>query len=226
MAEANYPVANSRDSSAGMTYDRATGKWVPVSSGSTSSSKQSSSTQSSGSVSSTTSSSQASSKDTAQATVNAQKLGTLQGDMSLSPSPDLIKVTQATTVRVEGVGKFLTGLYFVKQRVITMDSSGIGLQITVLRNGFGDTLKQPSVQATATAARVEEVPKATAQIKVGDKVKIVGDSATYSNASDGVKIPSWVKQKTHTIDGISKDGKKARLKEIWSWTYISNLQKV
>ena len=56
-------------------------------------------------------------------------------------------------------------------------------------------------------------------------MKIVGD-AVYSNAHDGVKVPEWVKKKTLTVDGISKDGTRVRLMPIWSWTYIKYVQKV
>ena len=48
----------------------------------------------------------------------------------------------------------------------------------------------------------------------------------YSNASEGVWVPKWVTQKVHTVDGVSSDGKRVRLKEIWSWTYVKFLKKV
>ena len=48
----------------------------------------------------------------------------------------------------------------------------------------------------------------------------------YSNAHEGVWVPKWVTQKVHTVDGVSSDGKRVRLKEIWSWTYVKFLKKV
>ena len=62
--------------------------------------------------------------------------------------------------------------------------------------------------------------------KVGDKVKIVGDNATYANAYDGVKVPNWVKQQVLTVDAISSDGNRARVNPIWSWTYVKYLKLV
>ena len=55
---------------------------------------------------------------------------------------------------------------------------------------------------------------------------IVGENATYANASDGVKVPGWVKEQVLTIDALSDDGTRARVNPIWSWTYTKFLKKV
>ena len=72
----------------------------------------------------------------------------------------------------------------------------------------------------------EKTQRVKTSFTVGDKVKIVGDDAVYSNASDGVKVPDWVKEQILTIDALSSDGTRARLNPIWSWTYTKFLQKV
>ena len=60
----------------------------------------------------------------------------------------------------------------------------------------------------------------------GDSIKIVGDGAVYSNASAGVKVPNWVKQKTLTVQQVSSDGTRVLLQPINSWTYVKYVQKV
>ena len=104
------------------------------------------------------------------------------------------------------------------------------MSLVLYKIGFGDNLKSTSNSVTTTPAnngRPTEVDTTknvvTTAIKVGSKVKIVGD-AIYSNAHEGVKVPNWVKQEEHTVDALSEDGARARLKEIWSWTYVKYLK--
>ena len=152
------------------------------------------------------------------------EINTLTGELSLVSTEKTIRIKVNDTIQLEGVGKYLSGLYFVTavRRTLNKDS-GYTHTISVLKNGFGDSLKK-SPQEEET--RQEEVTKSSPEIKVGDSVRIVGEDAVYSNAHDGVKVPEWVKKKTHTVDKISEDGTRVRLKEIWSWTYLKYIQKV
>lgn len=149
---------------------------------------------------------------------------TLQGELSIVPTDNSLKIKVGDTIKLKGVGKYLSGLYFVSEIKRTIGSDGYNQTLTVIKTGFGDSLKKPS--QTDTTTRSEEVPKTSGDFKVGDKVKIVGDDAVYSNASDGVKVPDWVKEQILTIDALSDDGTRARLNPIWSWTYTKFLQKV
>lgn len=56
-------------------------------------------------------------------------------------------------------------------------------------------------------------------IKVGDRVKITG---TYY--ATGQRIPTWVKETTHTVYQLKSD--RALMKEIMSWVYLSDIYKV
>lgn len=159
------------------------------------------------------------------------EFNTLVGDVSLIPTKDnLLKIKSGVTINFEGIGKYLSGLYFVSEVKRTINTNeGLTLSATLYKNGFGDTLKTHNVVTNQPNTRLEEV-NITENIvnnylKVGDKVKIVGDNAIYSNAHEGTKIPNWVKQNTYTIDALSEDGQRARLKEIWSWTYIKFLKR-
>lgn len=160
------------------------------------------------------------------------EFNTLTGDMALTPSKSTIKIKVNDTITLSGVGSYLSGQYFVSavKRSISA-SGGYSQTITVMKNGFGDSLKQAKSSKTTNSSgtstnRSETVEKSASNFKVGDSVKIVGDNAVYSNASDGVKVPAWVKEKTLTVKQISSDGNRVLLMPIFSWTYVKFVQKV
>lgn len=159
------------------------------------------------------------------------EFNTLTGDCSVLPTKQNMKLKVGNTIKMLGVGKFLSGLYFISEIKRTISNDGAySMSLVLYKNGFGDNLKSTSNSVTTTPAnngRPTEVDTSknvvTTAIKVGSKVKIVGD-AIYSNAHEGVKVPNWVKQEEHTVDTLSEDGARARLKEIWSWTYVKYLK--
>lgn len=149
----------------------------------------------------------------------------LTGEMRVTPSTKTIRIRVNDTVKIEGLGKYLSGLYFVSAISRNISASdGYSHSLHLIRNGFGDSIKK--APPVVEEPRREEVPKAPPTYNVGDKVKIVGEDAVYSNAHNGVKVPNWVKQKTHTIYQVSDDKTRVLLKEIWSWTYVKYIQKV
>lgn len=162
------------------------------------------------------------------------EFNTLTGDVELIPTKKNAKITAGCTVRFNGVGKYLSGLYFVSEVKRTIDKdNGLTMTATLLKNGFGDSLKNKnniSEISPAQDGRAETVDISsnvvTSRIKVGDKVKIISDEAIYSNAHEGVKVPNWVKNQILTVDALSEDGERARLNPIWSWTYVKYLQLV
>ena len=62
----------------------------------------------------------------------------------------------------------------------------------------------------------------TSSIKIGDKVKVNSSATTYANSTK--TIPSWVKNGTYTISKV--ENSKVLLKEITSWVYIKDIQKI
>lgn len=68
-----------------------------------------------------------------------------------------------------------------------------------------------------------EKPEANIGLKVGDIVRISNDATRYVT---GQKIPAWVKNRVHTIKQFSADKSKVLLKEINSWVYVSNIDKL
>lgn len=164
------------------------------------------------------------------------EFNTLTGDIELIPTKNNLKIKVNNTVNLKGVGKYLSGLYFVSEIKHRIDKDGgYSMTMTLFKNGFGESLKSSAVldsgvTSPANDGRADVVDTTenvvTSKIKVGDKVKIVGDNATYANAYDGVKVPNWVKQQVLTVDAISSDGNRARVNPIWSWTYVKYLKLV
>lgn len=162
------------------------------------------------------------------------EFNTLTGECAVVPTKANMKLKVGDTVSLKGVGKYLSGLYFISEIKKTISNSGaFALSLTLYKNGFGDNLKSASSNSAtvpANSARptpVDTTKNATTKaIKVGSKVKVVGDNAVYSNAHEGVKIPNWVKQSTLEVVALSEDGLRARLNPINSWTYIKYLKLV
>lgn len=151
---------------------------------------------------------------------------TLEGDLVLRAKVGVLKITQDTTIELAGVGNYLSGLYYVSAVRYSLDaSSGFTMSCTLIKTGFGSSLKAKPTTPVA-AVREEVVEKTATAIAVKDSVHIVGNNAVYSNASAGVKVPNWVKQKTLTVQQVSKDGTRALVQPINSWTYLKYLEKV
>lgn len=221
-----------------MVYDPSQQKWVPTTDSSNSGVVSSPPvTTPSGTVSTDTgktpqsaasSQTQTNSAGKANKEQSVLEYNTLEGDVTLKASVGVLKVKENTTVDIEGVGDYLSGLYYVSGVTYSLDSSsGFGMTCTVVKTGFGDSLKSGNTSTPQAGVREEPIEvKSDTTIKVGDSVRIVGDDAVYSNASQGVKVPNWVKQKTLTVQQLSSDGTRALLQPIFSWTYLKYIQKV
>lgn len=149
------------------------------------------------------------------------ELKTLEGDLSVKPSTKSIQIAVNTTIQLDGFGKYLSGKYFVSSIKRSLNSSGgYSETISVLKNGFGDGVKNPD-----ESNRPAEIQAVVPVVYLGDKVKIVGD-AIYAYAYDGVPVPVWVKTGTYTVQEFSDDNTRVRLKELNKWVYSSNIRKV
>lgn len=154
---------------------------------------------------------------------------TLSGELVLRAYVGVLKLKVNTTIEIQGIGSYLSGLYYVSAVKYTLNASeGFSIAATVIKTGFGPSLKSSPPKQDSTVReepidKAEEATKSATPTK-GASVKIVGENATYSNASEGVKVPNWVKQKTLTVAQVSKDGTRVLLQPINSWTYVKNIQ--
>jgi hypothetical protein len=152
-------------------------------------------------------------------------MNTLNGDMGVIPLDDAIMGLKAgDTVKASGLGKYLSGRYFVRAVKRSITAEGYAQALTVTKTGFGDYIKMPiNIEAPQDESRqspseIEKAPEGK-DFSPGSKVKIIAPDAVYAGASAGAKVPEWVKGKTHTVSKVSDDGSAALLKEINSWVY-------
>ena len=204
-----YGGGGSRASSSAYAYNATTGTWSPPSPSNESGDTSKSSSQTTNAVVNSNPDSKVNSKKAADKEYIEVEFNTLTGELTLTPSDKSIRIKVNDTIRLEGVGKYLSGLYYVSSIKRTLNnSSGYSQTISLIKNGFGDSLK-----------------KSQAPVETRKSVRIVGDEAIYSNAHDGVKVPKWVKSKDLTIDRVSEDGTRVLLMPINSWTYTKYVQK-
>ena len=158
------------------------------------------------------------------ASINTLVYNTLKGDVVLNPiaTQKALKLSVDQTIILEGFGKFLSGRYYLSNIKKSINATkGFQITLTVIKTGFADNVKSPDIPIEDTVVRPDEVEKVVASFKVNGSVRVVGDSAVYTN---GVIIPEWVKQSTYTISQISTDGTKVLLKEIFSWVSTAYLR--
>ena len=209
-----------------LVYDSAQQRWVPSSSDSVGSVAPATSPSSNDSKPATGDTTQVNAVGQANKAQAELEYNTLEGDLVLRAKVGVLKITQDTTIELAGVGNYLSGLYYVSAVRYSLDaSSGFTMSCTLIKTGFGSSLKAKPT-TPVVAVREEVIEKTATAIAVKDSVHIVGDDAVYSNASAGVKVPNWVKQKTLTVQQISKDGTRALVQPINSWTYLKYLEKV
>jgi hypothetical protein len=215
----------------GYYYDSSSGKWIKSTAGN-STSKDKSDT--SDEANYKNSSSESKTKDDVKKTEKKYRdieYCTLEGDVIVLPTTTTIKIHAGDTLNLMGIGDHLSGLYYVSKVTRSISSEGYTQTMTLIKTGFGDSVKAKLVSSktaktTKKENRAESKELNTAEFKVGDTVKVVGASAVYSNASEGKKIPDWVKKKELTISKLSDTGDRALLKEITSWTYTKYLKSV
>lgn len=147
----------------------------------------------------------------------------LTGDAEVEPNSVTFSTKAGDTVSLTGLGKYLSGLYFVTEVSIGITTSGLSLKYSVLKNGFGKSLK-PYSEDNSSSDKVDV--SSVTEFSIGDAVRFIdGVDAIYANASEGVTVPEWVRQQWHYISKLSDDGQKAYLRDINSWTYTKYLQK-
>lgn len=214
----------SRSTNVSLSYDPTTGTWVSASPTDNKGQSTNTDSQAKEVVSKPSSTSKVDSKTAAEKEYIEAEFNTLTGELVLVSTEKTIRIQVNDTIKLEGVGKYLSGLYFVTsvRRTLNRDS-GYTHSFSLVKNGFGSSLKKAQAEPET---RKEEVSKTPSDFKVGEYVRIVGADATYSNASDGVKVPEWVKKKTLSIAKISSDGTRVLVQPINSWTYTKYVQKV
>jgi hypothetical protein len=217
-------------SKASYTYDSVTGKWTKNSStNSTSTGSSTKKTETKTTAKKTPTSKTTNQKkgngDTTDKKYRDIEYCTLEGELSVVPNKETLKIRAGETITLYGVGSYLSGRYFVTNVTRTIDDNGFSITLTVIKTGFGDSIKKATSTKHKAKTKVKLKVNKSKDFKVGNKVKIIGE-AVYSNANDGKKVPNYIKKKTLTISKLSEHEDKAYLKEIISWVYTKYLTRV
>lgn len=65
----------------------------------------------------------------------------LTGDLSFIPDKNTIKIKAGDTITLDGLGKYLSGDYYVQDVTRSISSSGYSHTATLIKTDFGSTLK-------------------------------------------------------------------------------------
>lgn len=183
-----------------MTYDPKTGKWTKNggsgSSSSNSNNKSSSSNSKSGDNLTASSSSKNDSSGQVEKKYNYIEVNTLSGTLNFIVNEDTIKLKAGDTVKLNGLGKYLSGNYYVKDITRQISSSGYSHSATLIKTDVGSSLKTStkSKDKKKPVKKVTSSPsKSTAQrtytVKKGDCLwniakKFYGKGSAYTKIYD------------------------------------------
>lgn len=175
--------------SSSYNYDPKTGNWTKTTSNSGSSSKSSSSSSSKPSSSSKSSSSSGNkgdnlsssssnkneSKGSVEKKYNTIEINTLNGTLNFIVTEETIKLKAGDTVKLQGLGKYLSGNYYVKDITRQISNNGYSHSATLIKTDFGESLKT----ASKTSAKKNSTKKST---KKSSTTKKVSSSSSSKSA--------------------------------------------
>lgn len=190
--------------SSSYTYDPKTGKWTKHTTtsssssggGSNSSNKKTSTTSGSSNLTSSNSNKNSSTGST-EKKYNYIEINTLSGTLNFIVTEETIKLKAGNTVKLKGLGSYLSGNYYVQDLTRQISSNGYSHSATLIKTDFGKSLKtSTSTTAKKTTPKKEKkvtsTPKAssakrTYTVKRGDCLWNIA-KRFYGNGSAYTKI--------------------------------------
>lgn len=188
------------ESNLSYVYNPETGKWTRT--GSTSSSKD----VGTDNLNSTDSDSNSSTGSVEQKYNNIE-INTLSGTLSYIVTEETIKLKAGDTVRIQGIGKYLSGDYYVKDVARNVGSNGYSHSATLIRTDFGNSLKTttkvtnksiastPKTQEAVTSNPPAVSAQRTHTVSKGECLwgiakKYYGNGALYPKIREANSIPN------------------------------------
>lgn len=194
--------------SSSYTYDPKTGKWTKKttntgggsSGGGGSSKKPSGSTSNSGGSNLTSSNSNKnSSTGSTEKKYNYIEINTLSGTLNFIVTEETIKLKAGDTVKLKGLGSYLSGNYYVQDLTRQISSNGYSHSATLIKTDFGKSLKTststtnkkpvPKKEKKVTSTPKASSAKRTYTVKRGDCLwniakRFYGNGASYTRIYD------------------------------------------
>ena len=194
--------------SSSYTYDPKTGKWTKKttnsggssSGGGGNSKKTHSSTPSSGGSNLTSSNSNKnSSTGSTEKKYNYIEINTLSGTLNFIVTEETIKLKAGDTVKLKGLGSYLSGDYYVQDITRQISSNGYSHSATLIKTDFGKSLKTststtnkkpvPKKEKKVTSTPKASSAKRTYTVKRGDCLwkiarSFYGNGALYTRIYD------------------------------------------
>lgn len=196
------------------TYNPQTGKWTKSTTTNSNSTKKSSGSTNNNTSSNTgTSNLTSSSSDKNSSTGSTEKkynyieVNTLSGTLSFIVTEETIKLKAGETVKLQGLGKYLSGNYYVKDITRQISSNGYAHSATLIKTDFGTSLKKSTTTnkkkntnkkktvtkkkttKKVTSTKSKSTAKRTYTVKRGDCLwniakKYYGNGALYTKIYD------------------------------------------
>ena len=189
-------------------YNKDTGKWESIGGSGGSGGSDSSSKKSSGKDSSSAGNdgNKDSSSSKAKEKCNEIDYYNLQGTLNYIATPSTIKIKAGDTIKINGLGKYLSGKYYVVSVKRTIDSSGYSHSAEVVRMNFGSSATSSNTTSAKKETKKKEpvkpkTEKRTYTVVRGDclysiATKFYGNGSKYTliyNANkDKIKNPSLI----------------------------------
>lgn len=179
--------------SGSMTYDPTTGKWSSSGGGGSSNRRPSSGgnrqpssgsgntkpSSSSGGNMTSSNSNPHSSTGKAEKKYNTIEYNILTGQLKFIATKETIKLTAGDTVKLNGLGKYLSGLYFVQDVTRQISKEGYSHSATVIKTDFGNSLKK-----TSTSTVDKKVPEKKKSTQPAKKPKKTSQRIHYLKAGE------------------------------------------
>lgn len=166
--------------SSNYTYDPKTGSWTKNTTNSSSSNSGSSSssakpTTSGDSNMTSTSTDKNTSAGATEKKYNTIEINTLSGTLNFIVTEETIKLRAGDTVKLNGLGKHLSGNYYVQDITRSISSNGYEHSATLIKTDFGSSLKTKT-----TTQKKKVVPKPKPVAKVSSTPKASTAKRTYT----------------------------------------------
>ena len=160
------------------TYDPKTGKWTKTTSDSSSSTNNNTTSGNTDGNLTSTSSDKDNSTGSVEKKYNTIEINTLVGTLSFIVTEETIKLKAGDTVKLNGLGKHLSGNYYVKDITRQISSNGYSHSATLIKTDFGKSLKV-STKTTTKVNKASNTPS-TSTITTKTTTKVESTSKASS----------------------------------------------